>query len=61
MSKEDREPITTTLRKTVKTALKYESVRRNQHMGEIIEEALAKIGIPEQEDESGENNSSIKQ
>lgn len=59
-TKEDRSPFTTTLKNSVKKALKRESFERDQPMGEIIEEGLAAIGITGDKDKekSSEKDSS---
>lgn len=56
-TKEDREPFTTTLKKSVKKVLKREAFERDQSMGEIIEEGLAAIGITGDKDRDKEKSS----
>jgi ABC-type transport system substrate-binding protein len=63
MSSEEKAPFTTTLRKSVKAALRKVAFDRDQPMGEIIEEGLAAIGITgelDNKDQSSENNSRRK-
>ena len=45
MSREVKRPFTTTMTDSLKAALREEAFKRGVPMGEVIEEALASIGI----------------